>query len=369
MIRFRHRQPPRLAAMTPSRRRNLLIAAIATVALGLALGFQQGLLALKGQVEQALGPGGEIGGITVGWGVVEVVNLRLRAPAGWPAEDALRAERVTVAPDLLGLLTGKPGAHRIIVDRAYVSALRTADGRLRVVPSLTEGMGAKDGGTAPAVSIGTIELRDCAADFFDSSVRQPPLKVRLESLGATIGPLALPDLAGRTDLKLDATIKGIRRDGRLGIAGWMKAASRESDIKATLKGVDLVALQPYLIKAAETGVRKGSLDMDLHSLVQARQLKATGTVSLDGLDLDTGGGTVLGLPRQAAVSLLKDKRERITVQFVLEGNLDDPKFRLNEGLATRFGASLAETLGVSIEGVVQGAAGIGKAIKGLFNGK
>ncbi len=91
----------------------------------------------------------------------------------------------------------------------------------------------------------------------------------------------------------------------------------------------------------------------------------------------------MGFARGSAVNVLKDKDDRIAVKFVLEGNIADPKFSLNESLATRFGSGLAETLGVSVEGVAKGvstvgekgleaagkaASGLGSAVKGLFGG-
>ena len=79
------------------------------VALALAAAASAGLhfatRALKGQVEQALGTDSEVGEIAVGWSSIEVRGVRIRAPQGWPAADALRAERVIVKPDLAGLLS------------------------------------------------------------------------------------------------------------------------------------------------------------------------------------------------------------------------------------------------------------------------
>ena len=51
------------------------------------------------------------------------------------------------------------------------------------------------------------------------------------------------------------------------------------------------------------------------------------------------------------------------MSFRLDGRLDDPSFSLNENVATQLAGGLAETLGVSLGGVVQG---VGNVIKGLF---
>jgi hypothetical protein len=62
-------------------------------------------------------------------------------------------------------------------------------------------------------------------------------------------------------------LKGPRHDGEILVGGTIELASKESELSTRLRGVDLIALQPYLIKAAETGVHKGTLDLDLKSTV------------------------------------------------------------------------------------------------------
>jgi hypothetical protein len=68
------------------------------------------------------------------------------------------------------------------------------------------------------------------------------------------------------------------RDGRATVAGWAEIATKDSSVKTQLRSVDLVALQAYLIKADETGVRKGTLNLDLESDVSKNRLKAPGKV-------------------------------------------------------------------------------------------
>lgn len=350
-------------------------------------GLYFGSRTLKSQVEAALGPESEIGAIQLHWDRVEVSQLRLKAPAGWPAPDTLRAERIIIVPDLRGLLDARIRIARIRIEGGYVSALRTPDGKLRVVPSLLERPPSppEEKKAPPMVQIGRIELADGVMEFFDATVKKPALKIRLEQLNATVDNILVPDLTGHTALALDGLLKGARSDGRndghFALKGWAEVASKDSDITTTLRGVDLIALQPYLIKAAETGVKRGTLDLDLHSTVRDNRLKAPGTLILKDLELDSGSSTFMGMPRQAVVGLMKDKKGLIEVKFALEGNLKDPQFKLNENLASRIGTSVADSLGVSFEGLARGAgsvgqktmevagsaaSGVGKAIKGLF---
>ncbi|MGE5651356.1 MAG: DUF748 domain-containing protein [Bacillota bacterium] len=361
--------------------RTLLVSGAVLIVLGAAAagGLHMATKALKTQVEQALGADSEVGQIVVGWSTIEAHGVRIRAPKGWPAPDTLRAERVVVTPDLAGLFSAKVRVSRIAVDHAYLSVWRTRDGRVRLLPSLLEKPRA-DGtqpaaasSPAPEVAIGSIELRDGVLEFFDASVRQPAHKTRLDQLQVRVDDLRVPSLAGRTGLALDGTVKGVQRDGRVSIGGWAELADKNSEIATKLSGVDLGALQPYLIKASETGVRRGTLDLALQSTVRQNRLHAPGTVTLSGLELAPGNGafgTFMGVPRQAVVAALKNRDGRIALHFTLDGNLNDPQFSLNDSFARRIGASVAETLGISIEGLTRGvgsaAQGLGGMVKKLF---
>ncbi|HYB75259.1 MAG TPA: DUF748 domain-containing protein [Candidatus Sulfotelmatobacter sp.] len=372
-----------------------LIALVVLVILivGGIVGFRMAVGMLKGKVVEALGPDSEIKEIRVGWSSVDVEGLRIKGPKGWPAGDTLRAEHVAIVPALRSLLSGQIRVRSITIVRPYLSALRTRDGKLEVVPSLLEGTAGKGHAgasaapaAAPPVTLGRIALQDGVVEFFDASVASPPLKIRLEQIQATVRDVVVPSLTGKSPFDLSGVLKGVRRDGRITVAGWAEIASKDSSVKTTLRSVDLVALQPYLIKAAETGVEKGALDLDLQSEVSKNRLKAPGKVTISDLELAPakgGLGTFMGVPRDAVVAFLKNKENKITVHFVLEGDINNPQFSLNEALSTRLASSMAETLGVSLGGVVKGAGtlgqkgmeaatgatkGVGGALEGLFGG-
>jgi hypothetical protein len=325
---------------------------------------------------------------------VDVGELRIKGPRGWPAADTLRAERVVIVPSLRSVLSRQIGVQSITIIRPYLSALRTKDGGLRVVPSLlagTAGKGEPAGSSAPdaprTVTVGRITLRDGVLEFFDATVTQPSLKIRLEQVQATLHDMVVPALTGKTRFNLAGVLKGVQRDGALTIAGWAEFATEDSSVKTTLRTVDLVALQPYLIKAPETGVQKGTLDLDLQSDVSKGRLMAPGKLTISGLELapaKSAFGTFMGVPREAVVASLKNGDNKIAVNFVLEGDVNNPQFSLNETLTTRLASSMAESLGVSLGGVATGVGalgqrgveaagkagrGLGSAVQRLFGGQ
>ncbi|HKX43467.1 MAG TPA: DUF748 domain-containing protein [Burkholderiaceae bacterium] len=361
--------------MTRTRRR-LVIGASLLLALALLvfIALQIAVRQLRTQIEAALGPRASIGAIEAGWSGLAVIDLRIKAAAGWPADDELRARRVHVQPDLRSLFGGPWRIATIRVEDGYVSALRTRAGKTRILPALLEeephrrnapAAGEPPGARAmPLVEIGRVELDSTRLDFFDASVRQPALKLSVEQLDAQVEHLALPALDQPIELQLAGIFKGVHHDGRVSIAGRYTPATHDADLKLRFGSVDLVALQPYLLKVAETGVHRGTLDLDMRATVQRNRLRAPGTLVLADLELATDGAlaTFAGVPRKAVLAAMTDKG-KLEVKFTLDGRLDDPSFSLNENLATKIASGLAESLGVSLSGVVKG---LGNVVKGLF---
>jgi len=343
-----------------------------------AVGIHFAAQALKGQVIAALGQDSTIGEVSLGWSAVEVRDLSIRAPEGWPAEETLHASLIRVEPDLRALVSSELKVSRITVEGGYLSVLRPAKGPMRLLPSLLEQpkvAAAQEAaaGSSPKLAIGSVVLKEAVLEFFDASVHKPAHKLRLEQVNAKVENLDLPALDSRTQITLQGVVKGVQSDGTLSIEGWSELASKESELHTRLQQVDLLAFKPYLIKAADTGIRTGKLDMQIDSTVHQQHLHAPGQIRLANLELESRGGAwsaIMGVPRSAVVGALKDRNGVIDLKFTLEGNLNDPRFSLNEQLAMRIGAGLASSLGVSIEGLAKGvgntAGSLTEGVKKLF---
>jgi hypothetical protein len=352
-----------------SRWRWIALGGLALLVVGGAIAYRLAVGILRDRAIDALGPESTVAEIRVGWSSLEVEGLEIAGPAGWPASAALRAERVTLVPSLRSLFSGQFRVGSITAVQPYLSMLRTKDGQLQVLPSLlADAEGAEPSPSSPAaaalsVTLDRITLQGGVVDLFDARVAQPPLAIHLEQVEATMLDVAVPSLLGKTRFDLSAVLEGPRQAGTVTIVGWAEIASRDSSLKTALRSVDLRALEPYLIRAGERGVKKGSLDLDLQSAVSRNRIRAPGQLTISDLELDpaTGAfGTFMGLPRDAVLGALKNRRGQIAVSFVLEGNIDDPQFSLNEAFTTRLASSLAETLGVSLSGLATGVGSLGQ---------
>lgn len=368
----------------------IVVAVVVVLGAALAVGIHFSVRLMRDKIADALGPGSRIAALKVNWFSVEVSGLSIDGPKGWPVARALEAERVTIVPDLRSLLTTQVRIASVVVERPYLSLLRTP-GKLRMVPSLTEREVDKTEadaktGSARAVTISTIELRNGSVDLFDATVSRPPLKTKMEQIEAVIRDVTAP-AEGRTHFDLSAIVKGVKRDGRAKVNGWVGPGARDSSSRLTLNAVDLVALQPYLVKKNETRVTRGTLDFNLNSEVRNNNLDGKGKVVIKDLEFAPARGffdTFMGVPRNAVVGFLKDHNNAIDVDFVLKGDTSHPDFSLNEDLSTRIATAMAGQLGVSIKNVagelgilgqksVESAGGVagsvGAAVKRLFGGE
>jgi uncharacterized protein involved in outer membrane biogenesis len=337
---------------------------------------------VKERVAEALAPLGTAESIDVGFSAITLRHVRLTAPNDWPTPDAFTADEITMTPDIRDLLAHRVHLQSVVVRGFTLALVRTASGRLEILPKLrqtvsrpgqpaSEASGAAEGRPPlPAEKlIDHIAFADGQFVFYDAMIRKPPYKVTVSDASATVDHIHLPDLTEPTSLSVKGSIKGPTHTGTVTFDGWMKIASKDSQTTTTLRGVDVVTLDPYLLKkaGAKTQVTGGTLDLNLQSTVTSYHIHAPGTVTLHHLQLaatDDPLDTFMQIPTRAAVAALKQHGDDITLHFVIDGNLRDPKFKLNESVMTELRANFAKALGVSAEGVAKGA---GETVKGLGN--
>ena len=360
---------------------------VASACLALLIGayatFQLAIQSLKDSVVAALKPYGEVAEVRLGLGGIELMDVRLRPTENawqgtpWPTDNPPHAARILIVPALPDLLIGRLTIQRLRIENAQTTLLRSRDGHIRAVPEAT-GAAPRNvtpatapsapGAARTAITIVRTEIVDGRVDFIDETIRKPPHILHFEKIDVVLGRLQWPALTGQSPITLSATLKGIRQDGNLSITGYLEPAARELGLSTRWRGIDLLVLQPYLIKAGERGFQKGTLDLDIKPSLRKRQLHAPGTLTLSELELAGGSParSILGMPSNVAIALLKNNQGRISTKFLLEGDIDDPRFSLNESMNTRLAFALAKMLGVSFESLIKGIGSIGSGtLRGL----
>ena len=347
----------------------VVLAALLLLVAGIVTGYRLGVRLLHNRLADALGPGSTIAALKVNWFSLELFGVAIEAPKDWPTTRAFRAERITIVPRLSTLLTKQIHIASIVIEKPYLAVLRTRE-KMIIAPGVTETpAGKKNTGARPGdasrltVTISRMTMQHGTVDLFDATVSRPPLKTRLERVDGVIRDIAVPWLKNKTHFEFAGIVKGMKRDGRGRVAGWVGAAGRDSSSQIILDAVDLVSLQPYLIRLGEAQLKKGNLDLRLTSEVRSNRLDGQGKIIIRDLEFAPSRGyfdTFMGIPRNALISFLKNHENAIDVDFVVTGDTSNPSFSINEAIATRLAMGMAAELGVSIRSLAEDFGALGR---------
>jgi Domain of Unknown Function (DUF748) len=364
-------------------RRRLLLAGAAVVALLLA-GVIFAAHDAKHRILQALGPRTTVGSISLSYPTVTLHDVRIAAsdaPGAWPADEEFDAKEVAVDISAASLWAYRRGEPLAIADvrmrDGTLVMLRTPD-HLTMLPALRETTQAEAAARAASQSAPTdaptialviehMHFERMAVALHDATLPGGKTQhLRFEQVHGSVDDLALPRLAEPIALDLQGVLKGVERDGQVSLKGRLTPAAHDANLAIRLNGVDMIALQPYLLRLGERPVRHGRLDLALDAVVANRLVHAPGQLTITGLEFgDSESGTFGGVERRAVLATLK-RDGRIALKFTLDGRTDDPKFSLDEHLGVRVAAGLGEAVGNGVTGVVEG---VGSVLKGLLGGK
>ncbi|RRJ84312.1 DUF748 domain-containing protein [Aestuariirhabdus litorea] len=175
------------------------------------------------------------------------------------------------------------------------------------------------------ISIARVELSEGEANFADLSL-QPQfatgiyqLQGSVEGLDSDSSARAAVDISGKVDRYAPVTIKGQINP---------LSAEAFTDLGLSFSNVELTTLTPYSGKFAGYTINKGKLSLNLHYLLENRQLKGENRMVLDQLTLGsrTDSPDATSLPVTLAIALMKDSKGRIDIDLPVSGDLDNPDF-------------------------------------------
>jgi hypothetical protein len=177
------------------------------------------------------------------------------------------------------------------------------------------------------IKIGKITLQGGTVNFSDFFVK-PNYTVNVTKVAGRVS-----GLSSAADTVADLELRGsYANSAPVQMVGKLNPLAAKSflDIKAEVKGVDLVAFSPYSGKYAGYNIDKGKLSLNVAYKLENKQLTADNRLFIDQL---TFGDKVESpdatqLPVNLAISLLKNNRGEIDLNLPISGSLDDPEFSI-----------------------------------------
>ena len=179
-----------------------------------------------------------------------------------------------------------------------------------------------------AASIGNFQIVRGAAALADRSVA-PPVAMSLTDLDVRIR-----GLSNARNARSQVAIKALVSGGPLEVSGVLspRMINAATDVKVSSKGVDLTPLSPYCGKYAGYILDKGTLDLDLDYKVARRHLASTNVIKINQFTFGeaTNSPDATKLPVKLGLAILQDRDGLIELDVPVEGNVDDPNFRLGK---------------------------------------
>ena len=228
----------------------------------------------------------------------------------------------------------------VALSRPYARVVVRSDKSLNLATVMKSTETPKDGVTVslgdtpakndlPKIAINRVVISEGEFSFADHSV-QPNVQTAINQFGGTITGLSSANLA-KAAVDLKATVDGA---GPVAITGQLDplGAKKFVDLKIDVRNVDLQPVSAYSGKFAGYEIARGKLALDVKFLLDGKKLDSTEVITLNqftfGSPINSPDATKL--PVRLGVALLKDTDGKIVIDIPVQGNLDDPEFRIGK---------------------------------------
>jgi len=323
------------------------------------------------ELQQFLGRGFSVQDISVRWGRVTAQGVKLGRPDG---QEAFSTKDLRVRANFIGLLKKENVISDVTLDRSYLFLEVDKKGEIvQLLPAREKGIAKQrkrqksSGKSTSPVLIKKFEVNQGSLDYLDRKVSTIPALIKMREVRAELKNFSVPPDNRASDYELDAVIPGKVRKGTLISKGVINLSTKDTKSKLTIRDLDITQLRPYYEKKGDVEVTGGLLSLDSSITIDKRKIRSAGTITIKGLEFKSDGGSFLGLPLLGVTKLLKDNHDQISLDFTLEGDLDNPKFNITESLVQKLSLSLAKLLGMPVESIGRSVFDLGgSALKKLF---
>ena len=219
---------------------------------------------------------------------------------------------------------------------AGIEVVVSEDGRINLIEmfaSTAEKSQGKEETEMPPIEVGALTLHDCSSAYTDRTLT-PPYTLALDQVDGTVKSVSSTAPAGAK-----IGIEGpVRSGGMVKIDGEMDLfdPKRLTDLTINARQVKMPPVTPMSVRYIGHPIDEGKVDITLKYEITNSDLVGSNKFVTDGLALGdkVEGEGMVNLPFKLGVSLLTDKNGLITLEFPIEGNLDDPAFGLGNAVGS-----------------------------------
>ena len=336
---------------------------------GLALVRYANVIAKAG-VERALGKEFSIESIDLKWGSVRARNVVMKDGAG---RQVVRVEELMVRADFMNIFREKYIISSLRLEKPYIYVEVDNKGRL-VSPAFPGGdkkPSEKRPDKKPAekekpkgpVIFEEIVIRHGSVDYLDRKTPRVPVLTKVRDIEMQLAHLSYPFANEPTKYSIQAHVPTGTSTASIKSEGTITFASQDVESSSHVRNLDITHFKPYYDRQTRSvHVKKGLMDLDVKAKVVNRRINAPGHAVLKGLELETGSGMgdrFMGVPASMVLGVMKKSGDQLPIDFVVSGDLDNPKFNIAENFMGKLSLGIAEKLGVSIKDIGGSVFGVG----------
>jgi len=351
----------------------IVLGAIALIlSISIALLIRYANTVIKYELESLLGKDFSVRKIDLHWGRVEALDISFRNPAG---KTILKTDSLVLEADFMGILRKKYIISNLSLKNLYLFFEKDMKGNIiNPLPQRKIKEEETKKQNIPVI-IKKINVKNGSLDYLDRKV-SPAVLTKLRDIELELKDITFPFEENFSTYILSASIPGSHSTGMLKSKGKIKFKTKDTDYNVELRRLDITGFKPYFQKKSDVNVKKGNFDLDMDVKIKLRKINAPGRAVLRDLDFESGSGignTFLSIPRSAVINFLKNNNNEIVINFVLEGDLDNPKFNIRESFIEKVTIAIAENLGLSVKRIgesivilgTEGVKEVGKGVKGI----
>jgi hypothetical protein len=177
------------------------------------------------------------------------------------------------------------------------------------------------------IMVDKVTLDGGHVDYTDDFIK-PNYSANLTDIAGSVGAFGT-ETQQPADVELQGQVNG---SAPLNISGSVNPLTPLAfvDLKANAKGIELTPLSAYSTKYTGYPIIKGSLNADIHYLLDHGNLTANNRLFIDQLTFGdrVENTSAKNLPVRFAVAVLKNSRGEINLNIPVSGSLSDPQFSL-----------------------------------------
>ena len=221
-------------------------------------------------------------------------------------------------------------------------ALSLLEVKKRLAASASPAPAPASGNPIP-IRVDSITLANCSGALTDHRLH-PAYTVAIDRIQGTVKGIS-SSTKDPARIEIGAALRG---GGTVTLKGAIDPfqIGRATDLKLGVHRVEIPPLSPMSVHYLGYPITKGRSDVGLDYKIKDQHLKGSNRIATQDLTLGdkvSGQGKV-NLPIKLGVSLLTDKDGRITLEFPVEGRLDDPEFTVDKAIGSAIGEVVSEVV-------------------------